>query len=128
MARILIVDDDTDLLDLMGEYLESAGLEHDLAVSAEQARNLLKHSGYDMIVSDYNMPGESGLDLLRYASSMYHETPFILWTGYDNPNIEQEAMKLGVLAYVKKPFYMTDLRQTIIDLLRHGDQNEVAAA
>ena len=67
MARILIVDDDEDFLRLMGEYLESVALEHDLAVSAEQARNRLKCSGYDMVVSDFNMPGESGLDLLRYV-------------------------------------------------------------
>jgi two-component system, OmpR family, phosphate regulon response regulator OmpR len=128
MARILIVEDDEDLLHLMSEYLESAGLEHDLAVSAEQARNLLKHSGYDIVVSDYNMPGESGFDLLRYVSSMYPETPFVLWTGSDDPRIKRESMGLGVHTYIQKPFYMNELRQTIINLVRRDDQKEVPAA
>jgi two-component system response regulator HydG len=128
MARILMVDADEDLLHLMGEYLESAGLEYDLAVGAEQARNLLKRSEYDMVVSDFNMPGESGLDLLSYVSSMYPETPFVLMTGYDDPWIKREAMRMGVHAYIKKPFYLNELSQIIINLMRCEDQKEVPAA
>ena len=122
MARILIVDDDEGLLHLMGEYLESVGLEHDLAVSAEQARNRLKRSRYDMVVSDFNMPGESGLDLLRYVSSKYPETPFVLMTGYDDLRIKRESIRMGVHAYIQKPFYMNELAQTIINLIRRDDQ------
>ena len=111
MARILIVDDDEDLLLLMGEYLESVGLEYDLAVSAEQARNRLKRSRYDMVVSDFNMPGESGLDLLRYVSSMYPETPFVLMTGCYDLRIKRESMRMGAHAYIQKPFYLNELRR-----------------
>ena len=128
MFRILTVDDDEDFLFLLGEYLKSVGLEHDQAVSAEQARNLLKHSGYDMIVSDFNMPGESGLDLLRYVSSMYPGTPFVLMTGFDDLRIKRESMRIGVGAYIQKPFYLNDLRRTIINLVGSEDRNEVPAA
>ncbi len=128
MARILIVDDDEDLLCLMGEYLESDGLEYDQAVSAEQARNRLKHSWYDMVVSDFNMPEESGLDLLRYVSSRYPETPFVLMTGCYDLRIELESMRMGVHAYIQKPFYINELSQTIINLMRRDDQKDVPAA
>ncbi len=127
MARILIVDDDQEILHLMGEYLESVGLEHDLAVSAEQARNRLKRFGYDLVVSDFNMPGESGLDLLRYVSLMYPETPFVLMTGCDDLRIKRESIRMGVHAYIQKPFYLNELWQTI-NLARRDDQNEVPAA
>jgi DNA-binding NtrC family response regulator len=112
----------------MGEYLESVGLEHDLAVSAEQARNRLKRSGYDVVVSDFNMPGESGLDLLSHVSFMYPKTRFILLTGYDDPRIKRESMKMGAHAYIQKPFYLNELLQTIINLMRRDDQKEVPAA
>ena len=128
MTRILIVDDDEDFLHLMGQYLESVGLEHDLAVSAEQARNLLKGSGYDMVVSDFNMPGESGLDLLRYVSSKYPQTPFVLMTGYDDLRIKRESMRMGAHAYIQKPFYMNKFSQTIINLMRRDYQEQVPAA
>ena len=93
----------------MGEYLESVGLEHDQAISAEQARKRLKCCRYDMVVSDFNMPGESGLDLLRHVSSMYPGTPFILITGYDDVRIKRESMRMGVQAYIEKPFYFNEL-------------------
>ena len=128
MARILIVDDDKDLLHLMGEYLESVGLEYDMAVSAEQARNRLKCSRYDVVVSDFNMPGDSGLDLFRYVSSMYPETPFVLITGCDDLRIKRESMRMGVQAYIEKPFYFNELLKTIINLMRRDDQKKVPAA
>jgi two-component system copper resistance phosphate regulon response regulator CusR len=112
----------------MRQYLESVGLEHDLAISAEQARNHLKSSGYDVVVSDFSMPGESGLDLFRYVSSMYPETPFVLITGCDDRRIRRESMRMGVQAYIEKPFYFNELLQTIISLMRHDDQKDVPAA
>ena len=112
---------------LIGEYLKSVGLEHDLALSAEQARNRLKRSGYDVVVSDFKMPGESGLDLFRYVSSVYPETPFVLITGCDDLWIKRESMRMGVHVYIQKPFYLNDLRQTIINLVRRDDQEEAPA-
>jgi DNA-binding NtrC family response regulator len=109
----------------MGEYLELVGLEHDLAVSAEQARNRLKRFEYDVVVSDFKMPGESGLDLFIYVSSMYPETQFVLITGCDDLRIKRESMRMGVHVYMQKPFYLNDLRQTIINLMRRDDRKEV---
>ena len=123
-----MVDDDEDFLRLMRQCLESAGLEHDLAISAEQARNRLKSSGYDVVVSDFSMPEESGLDLFRYVSYMYPETPFVLITGCDDLRIKRESMRMGVQAYIEKPFYFNELLQTIISLMRHDDQKDVPAA
>ncbi len=124
IARILIVDDDEDFLSLIGVYLESVGLEYDLAFSAEQARNCLKRYAYDVVVSDFKMPGESGLDLFRHVSSLYPETPFILITGCDDLRIKRESMRMGVHTYIQKPFYLDELRQTIMELARHEDQKE----
>ena len=113
---------------MMRQYLESVGLEHDLAISAEQARKRLKSSRYDVVVSDFNMPGDSGLDLFRYVSSMYPGTPFILITGYDDVRIKRESMRMGVQAYIEKPFYFNELLKTIINLMRRDDQKKVPAA
>jgi FixJ family two-component response regulator len=80
-----------------------------------------------VIVSDFKMPGESGLDLFRYVSSMYPGTPFILITGCDDKRIKRESMKMGVRAFIEKPFYLSELRQTIINLARLDDQKDVPA-
>lgn len=96
-------------------------------VGAEQARNHLKHSGYDMAVFDFNMPGESGLDLLHYVSSIYPGTPFVLMTGYDDLRIKRESIRAGVQAYIQKLFYLNEPAYTI-NLIQRDNQKEVPAA
>jgi DNA-binding response OmpR family regulator len=73
------------------------------------------------------MPGETGFDLFRYVSSMHPETPFVLVTGCDELQLKRESMRMGVHAYIQKPFYLKELLQTIINLVRRDDQKEVAA-
>ena len=109
----------------MGEYLELVGFESDLAVSAEEARDNLKSTRYDVVVSDFNMPGETGFDLFRYVSSMHPETPFVLITGCDELQLRRESMKLGVHAFISKPFNMDELQQTIVNLMDCKKQAEV---
>jgi FixJ family two-component response regulator len=69
----------------------------------------------------------SGLDLFRYVSYMYLETRFVLITGCDDLRIKRESMRLGIQAYIEKPFYFNELLQTIINLMQRDDQKEVPA-
>jgi DNA-binding NtrC family response regulator len=113
MARILLVDDDKDLLSIMSEYLSACGFELELAYSAAQARHYLEHSECDAILSDFNMPGESGLDLLSHVSSRYPGLPFIMMTGSSTSLLEDKAMKMGSSRYIVKPFRLRDLVRTL---------------
>lgn len=113
MVKLLLVDDDRDFLVVMSEYLKSLGFEPSLATSARQARDRLKQSRYDMVISDLNMPGESGLDLYRHVSSWYPHIPFILMTGCGELRVKREVLRKGVDAYLEKPFFLNDLMKTI---------------
>ncbi|MEN6437812.1 MAG: response regulator [Syntrophobacter sp.] len=113
MRKVLVVDDDEGLLFIIGEYLEAFGLECELANGPTQARVRLKDSNYDAIVSDLEMPGESGLDLFRYVSPRFPSTPFIIMTGCTDSRVKREAMKIGVSNYIEKPFRMADLIQLL---------------
>lgn len=117
MARILIVDDDTELLFLMSEYLNASGFETELASGAAQARVCLARSRFDLIVSDFNMPGESGLDLLAYVSSRYPGLPFVLMTGSGMSRLRAKAMKRGSSGYLQKPFELKELVGTLDSVL-----------
>ncbi len=115
MYRVLVVDDDDDLLFIIGEYLGSNGIEFHLAQSAAQARKRLNHCEYDLVISDLQMPGESGLDLYRSVSFRYPGLPFILMSGNMDPRVRLEAMSLGVCNFVEKPFELSDLKRLIAD-------------
>ncbi len=113
MTKVLIVDDDRDMLFLIGEYLGSFGIPFDRANSAMEARRFLKNSTYCMIISDLNMPGESGLDLFRYIAMKHPELPFVLMTGCNDSRIKREARGMGICEYLEKPFRLAELAKII---------------
>ncbi|HIJ75891.1 MAG TPA: response regulator [Deltaproteobacteria bacterium] len=131
MPRILIVDDDKTLLSIMSEYLSAYGFELELAYSAAQARHYLEHSAYDAILSDFNMPGESGLDLLGHVSSLHPGLPFIMMTGCSTSLSRDAAMKMGSSGYLVKPFLLRDLfgtLETVLGFSNRGEQTLAATA
>ncbi len=127
MTKILLVDDDEDFLFLIREYLESYGFESDTADSAMQARKRLNRSRYDLVISDFNMPGESGLELFRSVTSRYPDLPFILMTGNCDPRLKREAFSMGVSEFVEKPFSMIDLKRIIAYTARCRTRTRVPA-
>jgi DNA-binding NtrC family response regulator len=122
MCRILVVDDDEGLLSIIREYLSAYGFEPELAGNATQARHCLKRSKYDAVLSDFQMPGESGLDLLRHVKSRYPGLPFILMTGSHKSQLNHDAIKMSTDAYLEKPFGLQDLIKTIAAVLPPADQ------
>jgi DNA-binding NtrC family response regulator len=113
MAKVLIVDDDKGICFLMSEYLNAFGFQAATAGSAAQARSRLKSSRYDFIISDFNMPGESGLDLFSYVSCRYPDVPFILMSGSHDSRVKREALRMGVCKYLEKPFQFSELMKII---------------
>ncbi|MCE5334974.1 MAG: response regulator [Desulfobacteraceae bacterium] len=113
MSKVLIVDDDEDLLFLISEYLEAHGIEFEIASGVPQARKHLKTKQYRLIVSDFNMPGETGLDLYRYVSLRYPGQRFILMTGNSDPRLKGESLRLGIREFMEKPFHFSDLMHAI---------------
>jgi len=118
MGRVLVVDDDEDLLFIIGEYLDANGIQFHLAQSAAQARKRLAHFHYDLVVSDFQMPGESGLDLFQSVASGHPGLPFILMSGYPDSRLRREAIGMGVCKFVEKPFELGNLKLLIVDSQR----------
>jgi DNA-binding NtrC family response regulator len=122
MPRILIVDDDEGFARIIGEYLRACGFESEPAASAAQARNCLMHSQYAAVLSDFQMPGESGLDLLSHVKSQYPGLPYVMMTGAQSSRLKHEAMKMGSNGYIEKPFQLEDLVKAIAAVLAPADQ------
>ena len=104
MARILLVDDDKELMSIFSEYLSAFGFQFELAENAAEARSRLEQNQFDLVLSDFNMPGESGLDLLKHISSHYPELPFIMMSGSGYSGLKTQAMAMGSTEFISKPF------------------------
>jgi DNA-binding NtrC family response regulator len=101
LIKVAFVDDDVDLLSLGGKLLAREG---DIEVTGiEDARELLKGcAGYDIIVSDYEMPHMDGITLLKALRGTGNDMPFILFTGKGREEIAMEALNHGATFYLQK--------------------------
>lgn len=112
-ARILVVEDDTRLRNLLVEALTQEGHELTSAESAEAAVDILKVEGFDVLLTDVNLPGKSGIELLPICLQLHPFTYMIVMTGYASIDMAVEAMKLGAADFLRKPISLKDLSGAI---------------
>ena len=103
MISILYVDDEFALLEVTKLYLERSGdFVVDTAESAQRGLALLKEKQYDIVVSDYQMPGMDGIEFLRALRKEYPNLPFIIFTGKGREEIVIQAFDAGADSYLQK--------------------------
>jgi PAS domain S-box-containing protein len=118
MERIMVVDDERHIRDLLADILQIKGYECHLAASAAEARKLLKKNEFSLVLSDISMPGESGLDFVRFLAKTYPFTATIMVTAIDDPLLADDALKAGVYDYITKPFEMNGVLISVSNALR----------
>ncbi len=103
-VRILHVEDDPDLAELTSMFLEREDERFSVfgAQNADEGRERLAAEEFDCVVSDYDMPGESGIEFLRSVREDYPDLPFILFTGKGSEAVASEAISAGVTDYLQK--------------------------
>jgi two-component system response regulator HydG len=109
MSRILVIDDDTGVRDSMERILRTAGYTVQSAPSGEEGFVLASGGAFDVILSDMRMPGISGLDVLRKLRERGVDSVFIIMTGFGTVDTAVEAMKVGAVDFVQKPFFRDEL-------------------
>lgn len=119
-VRLLLVDDDQELCQLMGQYLETEGFGVSFAHSAEQAQPLLAENGaYDLLIFDIMMPGQSGLELLQQIRPRI-TTPVIMLTGRGDDIDRIIGLEMGADDYLGKPCNPRELVARIRAVLRRA--------
>jgi excisionase family DNA binding protein len=103
-ARILVVDDEASIRDLLSKTLALAEYEVDTASDASGALDRVRGTAYDLLIADLKMPGMDGLTLIRQVKRMRSDLPVIIITGYSTESSAIEAVNLGVAGYLTKPF------------------------
>ncbi len=109
MARVLVIDDDDGVRESTAGMLRSAGYTVLVAASGEEGFDLAQGDAFDAILSDMRMPGLSGLDVLRKLREVHVDACFIIMTGFGTVDTAVEAMKLGAVDFVQKPFFRDEL-------------------
>ncbi len=123
-SRILVVDDEKEILETLADFMEGLAYEADFSETVEAALALMNKNTYDVLLLDKNMPyinddKEGGLSLLRYAKKKFPGTEVIMMTGYATVDSAVEAMKLGAFDYITKPVSLSDVKQKIERILEY---------
>ncbi|MCS6931262.1 MAG: response regulator [Acetobacteraceae bacterium] len=117
--HILIVDDDREIRDLLGRFLERQGFRVSLARDAREARRLWPLGHYHLIVLDLMLPGETGLDLARWLRGQSN-VPIVMLTAMGEETDRIVGLELGADDYVPKPFNPRELLARIRAVLRRA--------
>jgi two-component system phosphate regulon response regulator PhoB len=120
--RVLLVDDDREILRVVTRVLVAAGLQVDSVSSAELALDRVRTTPCDLMVLDWNLPGMTGIELCRLVRSdpAFSTLPVIFLTGHDASRDILEAFEAGADDYVVKPFRTPELSARIFSLLRRA--------
>ena len=120
--RILVVDDEVTVCKSIRQALLREDYEIDMAYSGEEALAKEAEQSYDVMIIDLMMPGMSGMDLLKMVKSRSPKVRLIMVTGYPTVRNTLQAMQLGAVDFLPKPFLPSTLRNLVATALKAGEE------
>ncbi len=125
--KILVIDDDTRLRNLLGKFLQESGFEVQLAQDTTQARQLISESLFNLLIVDVMMKGENGIE---FTKSFRQESniPILILTARGESNDRIEGLESGAQDYLAKPFEPKELLLRINNILKYSDGNQSVAS
>ncbi|HQZ45963.1 MAG TPA: sigma-54 dependent transcriptional regulator [Usitatibacteraceae bacterium] len=126
---VLIVDDESDIRELLVVTLSRMGVDADSAASVAEAKEFLERRAYDLALTDMRLPDGEGLDVLRHIAEHYGNTPVAVITAYGSTENAVAALKAGAFDYLAKPIKLEELRPLVMSALKlakHPQQRRVA--
>jgi DNA-binding NtrC family response regulator len=118
-SRILIVDDDTETLELLREIVSKEGFQVETAEHAKAALDKAEPFRPDVVITDLHMPGMDGLALLTEIKNRFPETLVILLTAYGSLKTTVDGIKAGAFDYLSKPFIVDEIRLVVRRAIEH---------
>ena len=125
--RVLVVDDDVSVRELLVEYLQGRGHTVASADSGERAIELLHNGVFDVVIADLKMPGIGGLAVLRAARSLQQPPAFILISGYATLDSALSCLQEGAHDYLLKPFKLSELHDAMLRAVERAGASQNSA-
>ncbi|HET8810749.1 MAG TPA: response regulator, partial [Flavobacteriaceae bacterium] len=111
--NILVVDDDYDMLEVLGRNLKAQDFHTYKASAVLEAIDILKTTNIHLLITDLQMPGINGMELLKYVSDHFPDIPKLVITGFPSIEGAVDAVKSGALDYLTKPFTKEELKKAV---------------
>ncbi len=122
--KVLLVDDEVDFVKTLAQRLKMRDLKADTVHDGEHAVSFVEKEEPDVMVLDLRMPGMDGMDVLRQIKKAYPSTQVIILTAHGTDKDKEEAEKLGVFAFLKKPVEI----ETLVDHIKEAYKKKLEKA
>jgi DNA-binding response OmpR family regulator len=116
-AKILIVDDERDLVDAYVRLLEHSGHRCVGAFDAKEAIQIIDAESPDLVITDLSLPDSSGIEIIRHVRAKSPSTPIIVMSGHNTPELNEAAHAAGANISLLKPVSIAMLRRVIVEAL-----------
>jgi two-component system response regulator HydG len=124
MKKILIIDDDTFICELLKKHLQNNKYSAETAFNGRGALKLFKENKFDLVLCDFRLPDTSGLELMQQLKSIKQSVPVIIMTAYADVRMAVKLMKLGASDYITKPIQQEELLGLIKKLLKKPEPSK----
>jgi DNA-binding NtrC family response regulator len=123
--KILLVDDDEWIRDSLILFFECEGCHLVALETAEEGVEALKSQSYDIIISDYKLPGMDGLEFFKLIGESHPDAMMILVTAYGNIDVASEAIRIGIHDFIHKPFTTEDIERSLGRLIEKREKKRL---
>ncbi len=117
MARILIIDDDTFISEILRKHLINHDYDAEVALTGKKGIELFKKAKFDLVVVDFRLPDTSGIEMLQEIRSIRQDVPVIIITAYADVRLAVKLMQMGASDYITKPIHQEEFILLINKLL-----------
>ena len=115
--KILLIDDDEWIRDSLTMFFDGEGCHLTAFETAEEAVQAIEKDRYDIVISDYKLPGMDGLEFFRFISRSHSHAIKIVITAYGNEDVALEAKRIGINALIEKPFTTQTIEKSLSHLI-----------
>ncbi|MEA1897810.1 MAG: sigma-54 dependent transcriptional regulator [Bacteroidota bacterium] len=126
MQKILIVDDDTYICNLLLNFLDKQGYHVESAYTGSSAMKKIQEENYHLILSDFRLPDRDGFDILYTARNKYPEPPVMIMTAYEDLGTAVRLIKSGAYDYITKPLIPEEVLELVKEVLKKGNQKDTS--
>ena len=124
MKKVLIVDDEENILKILNRALKNMGFEIITTMKIDEAEEAIKNSFFDVVIADIRLndpDGRQGLELLPYIQEKSPKTKVMIMTGFGSEAIEDKAYDNGAFLYLEKPFNLQMLKKCLMGIKLFAD-------
>ncbi len=116
--KVLIVDDEEEILAFMARFLKRLEIDTATAISGEDAIEIYKKNSFDFVLLDIHLGGMNGVDVLKVLKKLDPEVRAMIITGNISSDLKTDVHSLGVVDYIQKPIDLSDFKEKILNYIK----------